>query len=299
MKLCRLAVGLGLALIVTMSESQAAPVRTEQLWHQGKDSIAVVPCEPGRSDDPDHCLALQISNGTNRSIIGDGYAWARLIWARKPGQNGPDVVAIGDKGGSSGGAELIAVSLSPRPAIWKRDVAPSDLVSVVPGHKTLCLGLPFGIGRFNGASNAETTYVSIPVCWSAGRFVLDSKALAAQSFPDGDLRFREVAIFYELNRWSSDLFPATNLYPNNKGLATPVTVRALADLMLSGHADVAHQILHRNWPKTREHLDVAMGGEKEFWTALCRLITQNPNWGYFHLDQMPHADVISHAAAQD
>lgn len=274
----------------------AAPVRSGPLWHEGQNRIEVVPCRDLSGEHAYGCLAIQVSPNPGHEIVGEEYAWARFLWSKQSGQEGPDVLVMGENGGSGGLADLFAVSFKPRTAVVKIAVAPSDRVTIEPGMRSLCLNLPFGMSGFNQASNADTTYVSLPVCWSSGKFVLDTKALAARSFPSEDLRFRDLAVRYELNRWASDSFPATNLYPIKTTWGTPVTARALADLMLAGHADMAREMLHRNWPRTS---GTPLGGEKHFWGELCRLMIRNAYWKDFHLAQIPHADVIQAGAAEE
>lgn len=286
----------GLFFLIMASDGQAAPAEPGELWQHGKSSIETVRCAPDRRDASEHCLAIRVASGTSHVLAGDGYEWVDLLWTRKPGRTGPDVVVLGNAGGSGGIADLIAISFSPHPKLWKIPVAPGDAVTLRSGKKAVCLNLPFGIGRLNGASHADTTYVSIPVCWSSGAFVLDDKALAARRFTDDDLRFRDVAIRHELGWVAAEAFPANAFYPVKSTKGTPITIRALADLMLTGHADVARDLLHRNWPRTHEDRRIPMRGEDRFWALLCRNIIQHHDWTFFHLDRLPHAEVIAEGA---
>jgi len=274
----------------------AEPVKTVPIWQRGQKLIQTVPCTADRGDGDIHCLALQVSDAESLNIVGDEYARVRILWSKRSKETGPDVLLLADHGGSSGDSDIFAVSFLPRPQVRTLRVAPGDAVSLRSSRQTLCLNLPFEIGGFNDAPYAGTTLVPIPVCWHSGDFTLDRKALLARTFPEEDLVFRNLAVQSELGRWASDIYPATNLYPVKTTGGTPVTALALADLMLAGHADLAQEILHKNWPRSHQDLNVSLKGESRFWTALCRLIVKNEDWRYFHLDRLPNAGLIEAGA---
>ena len=284
-------------LIASMSGSaHAESARTGRLWGTGKDLVQAVKCPAGGDIDAVHCLAIQVRSATGTSVVGQGYTQVKVLWQGRSAKGRPDVVLLGDYGGSSGLSDLYAIGFSPALAVWKLGVAPGEAVTVDRGQPSLCIDLPFAIGGFNQAPSAAVTIVPIPVCWSSGGFALDKTALLARSYPQEDLRFRSLAIRSELRRWAQDVYPATDVYPIRTTGGTPVTAGGLADLILSGHADIARQMLHGNWPSIQGRQDISMGGEARFWAALCRGIVDNQDWQRFQLDGLPHADLVETAA---
>ncbi len=282
--------------VMNVAPLHAASPLTARLWASGKDRIETVKCPVTGDVDVEHCLAVQVQSQAGAEVLGQGYSQVKILWQGKSNHGQPDALVLGDYGGSSGLSDLYAISFSPGLGVWRLSVEPGEAVTVDKGKPSLCIGLPFGIGGFNGAPSSATTIVPIPVCWAAGGFMLDKKALFARSFSKEDLQFRGLAIGYELKRWAQDIDPATDVYPLKTTGGTPVTVSGLADLILSGHADVARAMLHRHWPSTPERLDVPMGGEDQFWASLCSEIIRSEDWRRFELDQVPHAEMVETAA---
>lgn len=171
-----------------------------------------------------------------------------------------------------------------------------DAVEVTDSNGTFGFDLPFSISMFNGASHADDTMVPLPIVWEAGNFALNLKELESRSYSKQDIHFRELAIRYELNRWAEDSYPATDLYPVKTTGGTPVTAQALTELVLSGRADLARQILHKNWPASFNDGAVPMGGETRFWSSLCKAIVSNDDWRRFQLTRLPHSAEVEKAA---
>jgi|GEM_PF-4075296 len=273
-------------------------------------TIVVTTC-PATLDSDKFCRAIEIRHGSKADKLGAGYTRVSLLWTGNGQVNGPDAVVRGDYGGSGGEADLFAISLSHGPAIQKLsggridsvriDSAHTDTPHIASAHiarrvTPLRFDLPFGIEYVNGAPNAGETIIPIPMRWTNGNFAVDMKALTARNFPAGDLRFREIAIGHELNRWTNDSYPAKRLFPPVANGGTPVTTQALADLMLTGHADRARMMLHKSWPRSPGRGDIAMPGEDAFWNALCNKVVHNEHWRRFGLNRLPHADLIEASA---
>ena len=74
-------------------------------------------------------------------------------------------------------------------------------------------------------------------------------------------------------------------------------MQALLDLILTGHADEAHALIHKAWPKARGRSDGELGGAEAFWKAVCQAVSRDPMWTRLGLNRLPHADVIRAGAA--
>ena len=270
-----------LALLLAPASTLAAPQPLGTLWRHGGDAVLVTPCPPG-GDHDDDCRALAVRRGGIVAPLGGGYTEARLLWTRPPQAHGPDVLLLGDDGGSGGAADVFAVTFAPHVAVRKWSGERYDGIEGRTVRGALHVALPFDIEFFNGASHADVTIVPIPMRWAGDDLAVDFAALVRPPLSPSERAFRELAMEYELGRWASDAIPAKRLYPPEVPIAhatTPVTVRALAELMLSGHADVAHALLHRAWPGSFERGDVKMGGEEAFWSALCSGMVAHPCGG--------------------
>lgn len=288
-----------LALLLAPASAPAAPQPLGTLWRHGGDAVLVTPCPPTVDGDAS-CRALAVRHAGAVTPIGAGYIVTRLLWMRMPHTRGPDVLVRGDWGGSGGNADIFAVTFAPRLAVraWKGDR--HDEVEGRTVRGALHVDLPFNIEFFNGASHADVTIVPIPMRWDGDDLAVDFGALIRPPLSPDERAFRELAIRSELGRWASDAFPAKRLFPPEVTIAhatTPVTVRALAELMLSGRADAAHALLHSAWPASFERNDVKMGGEEAFWKALCSRLVSHPLWRSARLGRLPHAELIVTAAA--
>lgn len=288
-----------LALLLVPASVLAAPQARGTLWRHGGDAVLVTPC-PAGGDHDDDCRALAVRHADTVTPLGGGYVVTRLLWTRPLHARGPDVLLLGDNGGSGGDADVFAVTYAPQLVVRKWSGERYDTVEGRTVRGALEVDLPFDIELFNGASHGDATIVPIPMRWNGDDLAVDVATLVRPPLSPGERAFRELTIRSELGRWASDAFPATRLYPPEVPIAhatTPVTVRALAELMLSGHADAAHALLHRAWPGSFERGDVKMGGEEAFWKALCSRLVSHPLWKFARLDRLPHADLIMVAAA--
>jgi hypothetical protein len=206
------------------------------------------------------------------------------------------VLVLGDYGGSRGLADLFAVTLGRSPIVQKYS---SERVGQLRARRaaSLRLDLPFDIEFFNGAPDAGATIVRIPTVWKNGDLSADISALVRPNISKQELGFRELAVEQELRGWAESKLPTSRLYPPEANSGTLVTVQALTELMLSGHADEAETLLARAWPTSFVRTDVKLGGEREFWKDLCRTVVRHPLWNRLQLSRLPNADVIRAGAA--
>jgi hypothetical protein len=262
------------------------------LWQKHRVALLDTPCEPGGDIDPEHCRAIALKDSAGTRVLGTHYMQVRLLWRGEGRGGSPDILVFGDDGGSGGLGDLIAVTASKTPVITKYSSERLDSVRPMPRTDDLRIDLPFEIGYFNGAPHAGVTIVPIPTRWSAGNIEPDLAALVRPSISNQELNFRELAMREELHAWAEAYYPTSRLYPPEAPSGTPVTVQALADLMLTGHADEARAMLAAAWPTSWNRTDVKLGGEKEFWKAMCRAVVRHPLWTRFRLDRLPNANVI-------
>ncbi len=266
------------------------------LWSSRTASIVVTLCPPG-GDHDDTCRAVEVRRGSRVERIGGGYMVATLLWQRTPGHDGPDLLIRGDDGGSGGEGDLIAVTLGSSIDVRRLTGGRIDGITVADPHGRFAFSLPFGIGYFNGAPNAGETDVPLPIIWRDGDFALDLPALTSRTFSREELHFRRLAVQRELNDWQQDDYASGRLTMPRQAKDTEVTATALAELMLSGHADLAIDLLRGAWPGSRDDIRRPIGGEAAFWSALCQAIVRHDYWRRFGLARLPHADLILAGAA--
>ena len=290
----RALVALGL-LTAVPADAEYVPQPLGPLWQKGDAAILVTSCTSDIENDTS-CRGLALRQGGRVEPLGRGYMSAKLLWSRKAGGAGPDVLVLGDSGGSGGYGDLFAVTFSPKPAVAKYAGERLDSVKVDPSPGPLRFTLPFDIEFFNGAPHAGAVIVPIPTIWRNGGFAADMPNLLARNFSASELDFRLLALREELNRWSQDAYPAATLYPPQSNRGTPVTVTALLEMILTGHADQARTLLHRAWPRSNGNLARPMGGEDAFWKAICQAVLREPLWQRLRLDRLPDADVVEAAA---
>lgn len=285
-----------LALLTASATASAAPQPFGLLWEKGHASILVTHCRTEIGIDP-LCHGMELQQGGTITRLGRGYLQTKVLWKRPPGGTGPDVLVLGDNGGSGGLGDLFAVTLAPM-SIQKLSGERMTETEVDRSAASLPLKLNFDIEYFNGASHAQATIVRIPTIWRHGNFAVDLPALTSRDFSKDEIDFRVLAVASELDRWADARYPADVLYPPDfASNGTPVTVQALADLILAGHAFQAREVLSRAWPHSHERTDLRMGGEQLFWQALCRAIVRHPLWQHFGLDRLPEAGIVKAAAA--
>jgi hypothetical protein len=214
----------------------------------------------------------------------------RLLWRRHGRGAGPDALVIGDYGGSGGNGDVFAVTVRASSTVAKYRGERLDGVRA-ERQAALHLNFPLDIEYFNGAPHAGAAIVPIPTAWKDGNFAADLPALV-RPIPKQELGFRELAVEEELRSWAEESYPASRLYPPQARTGTLITVQALTELMLSGHADEAKALLSRSWPTSFSRSDVKLGGEEDFWRDLCRRVVEHPLWKRLGLSRLPHADVI-------
>jgi hypothetical protein len=284
-----------LLLILSFNSAPAAAELREavRLWSKGQDAVLVTQCD-AKVDHDGSCKALGVQQGARFTPLGEGYLQARVLWTKRRGQAGPDALVLGEMGGSGGVADLFAVTFKPRFEVRKMSGERFDQITVEPDD--LELQAPFDVEFFNGAPHAGAISIALPMLWANRNFAIDLKRLARWNFTSRDLAFRQLAVDNELNLWAIDSYPAPRLFPPEARGGTPTTGHALLELMVSGHAEQARRILKSAWPRESGRSDIAMGGEADFWAALCRTIITSPDWRLYGLNHIPHADLIEAGA---
>lgn len=118
MKLNRILIGMGLALPLAgaalAGAALAGPFDPGPLWQDGRNAARTIPCFGPGDYEAGKCLALQVQSATGPSTLGQGYIEVKVLWSKKPGQAGPDLILLGDYGGSGGNADLYAIGFSPK-----------------------------------------------------------------------------------------------------------------------------------------------------------------------------------------
>jgi hypothetical protein len=290
----------GLAVLALMMASPALaeyhPQPLGPLWRKGDAAILVTQCKSD-SDTDTSCRGLALRTGGRTKPLGGDYMRARLLWSRTSTGAGLDALVIGESGGSGGYAELFAVTLSPKPAVAKYASERLEGMKAAASAGPLHIDLPFDIEFFNGAPHAGAVAVPIPTIWRNGNFAADMSALLTRHFTANEIDFRVLALREELNGWAEDAYPAETLYPPQSNGGTPVTLRTLLEMILTGHGDQARALLHSAWPRSHQRTDRPLGGEETFWKMLCRAVVREPLWKRLELNRLPHADIIETGAS--
>ncbi len=294
MRLNAIMASCGLVVCPPNALAQAQPDRL--LWRGATGEIKVTSCVPG-GDHDDSCRALVAKTRDGEVQLGSGYIVAKLLWTAKGGRKEPAVLVLGDFGGSGGDADLFAVRFSPKLSFRKINGERVDAAAVRPGPGPLHFTLPFDIEFFNGASHAGAILFPLPMRWEKQDFAVDFAGLTKPTFSESEMAYRELAVSEELDAWAEANSPAPRLYPPEARLGTPVTVTAMLELIMSGHADQARALLDRSWPRDRARTDRRLGGEADFWAALCQALVRHPYWKRFALSRLQHADLIERGAA--
>lgn len=283
-------------LLVSLPTSLGAqPQPLGTMWHDLNGSVVVTECPPGGDHDAG-CRAVELRGKGGITRLGGGYMTVTLLWSRRANAAGPNAVLLGAYGGSGGDADLFAVTTAPKPGFRKLGGERYDTVRVGSANGPLRMTLPFDVEFFNGAPHAGAIIVPMPVVWAGRDFAVDLGAMTRRTYSASERSFRLLAIREELRAWAGDTFPTPRLYPPQARDGTPVTATAMIEMILSGHADQARDLLDRAWPRQWEHTDRLLGGQADFWAALCQAVLREPSWKRFGLARLPHADIVRRGA---
>jgi hypothetical protein len=251
---------------------------------------------PLGGDHDEHCRAVEVHRGKETVKLGGGYVEVEILWTRTGNAGGPDLLLLGNDGGSGGDGDLFAVTLSSPVSVQRLRGERYTSVRARMTSTPLILDMPFDIEYFNNASHADAIIVPFPVRWAGGDFVADLREMTRRTYSTGELSVRTIAVRNELHGWASDRYPTTRLYPPEARAATPVTGRVLVEMLLSGHADQARDLLARAWPHDPAQSDKPLGGQEDFWAAICAAVVRQPSWQRFGFARLPHAALIEQGA---
>ena len=286
-----------LAAAAQPAGARTLPQPLGPLWTNGPAALEVTACTPSPENDR-YCRGIALRRGSRLERIGEGYLTVDLLWTRKRAGSGPALFVRGSSGGSGGNGDLFAIDPASPTGVQKLCWNRADTVTVGRDPTRLRFEAPFVVGFFNGAPHAGDTLVPLPLVWAGGAFRLDLAALTARRWSATEIDFRRLAMREELSRWAADVYPADRLYPPEAQSGTQVTAKALSDLILTGHADLARTLLDEAWPRSLVRDEGKIGGVDAFWSGLCAAIVRNQAWRRFGLDRLPHASRVLAGAAQ-
>lgn len=287
---------LAFPLAITTASALGAPQPVGTLWQVGGSSLIRSHCKSDIPDDQ-YCRAIDLRDRGSTRRLGSGYARVRLVWSARRRNGSPDALVIGESGGSGGYAELFAITAGRNVGIKKFAGERLEGVHAKADTSKLKIDLPFDVEFFNGAPHAGAVIVPIPTVWRNGDFSADLSLLVERPLSHRQSSFVELAVREELYAWADAKYPSPTLFPPQSDTGTPVTLQALLDLILTGHADEAHALIHKAWPKARGRSDGELGGAEGFWKAVCKTVSRNPMWTRLGLDRLPHAEAIRAGAA--
>lgn len=290
-----------LAVAATLALAGAPPprpIRPTPLWSSGDRSVWAVSCA-GRGDVTPDCTALEARSGARRDPLGEGYLpprrhGVRVLWSRRPGESGPDLIVVGSPGGSGGCVDVFAIVSVPRgpPRVQKLQPCRDDEITAFTRGGAAAADIVFATGDIRGAPNAATSTVLLPLRWNGVRLAVDRAALAAraQDADDDGLRIVATADSLALAVAHEDDVSAHWARP---------AVTALLGLMVTGRADRARAILDQTWPAPlddRTLVTVPAHGKEAFWRELCRGVIGNSMWRSLALARLPHAELVEAGA---
>jgi hypothetical protein len=262
------------ALLVPLG-SVGADQPLGDIWRRQSEAIVVTAC-PAGGDSDSSCRGLVARRGKQAVRLGAGYNVGKVLWSGKASAASPDVVLLGDSGGSGGAGDLFAVTFADPIHVRRLQGERMDWARAQRASNRLHLEVAFNIEYFNGVPHAGVSIVPLPIVWSHGDFAIDLAALTKRPA----ITARESrAIARELDAWARAERSGT--MPNG----TVSTVTILATLMLSGRTLEARRLLHTAWPRQ-------FHGEAAFWNSLCAAIVAHPWWTRFGLRRIPEASRI-------
>ena len=284
---------IGMVAALALSPSNAFTARP--IWSSGARSVWSVPCT-GPGDYDVGCAGAELRIGDRRIRLGQGYLsqrvnGVRVLWARKPGQFGPDLVVLGNPGGSGGDADILTIRSMASGHVERLSFEDADTTRVTVHRGRAAFDLEYAIGAFPTGAHASRVDVPIPLVWTGKSFDVDFMTLKNRIFDEEDMRVRRATV-------TQVMTDALAVDEDHSGDVQVAAVQALAGLMLSGRADLAHVVLREAWPRdpNADETSTKLPGAEPFWAALCGAITRETLWTRFDLARLPHADLIEAGA---
>lgn len=269
------------------------------VWQRGSNSVVVSQCSDA-VDALGSCKSFIAHSGSHMIRLGEGYAATKVLWkARHKRPFAPDVILLGDFGGSGGNSDLIALTFARKPIVKTLSEDRLDGTRVREVHGRAIISIPFNVEFFNGMPHAGASLIPLPITYDGKDFVLDIQALTSSHYSKREWQKRKRQMALEFSEWMAASLPTSRLYPpmaTTTRHGTVSTVETLGFLMLTGHADQARQLLHANWPHAPRPPHKRLGGEQEFWNGLCFSLANHPYWKRFHLGRIPQSTAILQAA---
>ena len=285
------------ALVLAATPPSGDPPRV--LWRQGARSVWAEPCARQRGPDPD-CTTLKLRTpGAPPVLLGSDYqplrfGGAKVLWRDGSARRGPNVVVLGDHGGSAGCLDVFAIgSAGGQARVQRLTTCHGGASPVVLRRGRAGFDVRLDLLNFETTADAFTPGASVPVRWDGERFSLDLAAVRAERFDANDRELRRAAAFWCLQAFVTG--------PVGYDAVQPATL-ALLGLMLAGRADEAHAMLRATWPVAVTEVGGAVSapqapGLDAYWADLCAALTADPLWRELDLGHLPHADVILSGAA--
>ena len=208
-------------------------LQPHRIWSSGARSVWAVPCV-GPGDYDAGCAAAELRVGSRKTRLGQGYLsnGVRVLWARTPGCSGPDLVVLGDGGGSGGDADILIVRSTASGHVERLSFEDADMTRVTVRDDRAAFNLEYDIAAFPAGAHASRVHVPVPLIWTGKDFDVDFAALKRRSFDEEDLRVRSATV-------TQVMADALAVDTDDRGNVQVAAVQALAGLMLSGHADLA------------------------------------------------------------
>jgi hypothetical protein len=280
------------ALLSTEARAQHplahATLPGKNIWRSGRNSVWEVPCVDHPDADDTSVTVEARTGGRARRSHGcyPSPSFVSVIWTGEPGLGGPDVMLLGQSGGSAGCGDVVAITFDEIPTLRALAACPAEEVPIVimGDVPTFDANLSLVI---NGSSGADVRAGRIAVGAYRDGFKPNLTMMTAEPLT-ADERAQTLSMMVKyLHRW------AMSLSDGAQGLSTPDTVEALLNLVLSGRADQARALLFE-----AGQTGAGPGFRADaFWDDFSLALVSDPLWKQFHLERLRSAELVVRSAS--
>jgi hypothetical protein len=241
-----------------------------EILFSNADAKVVVRTVFDKTEDSNYQVVELVERG--RTVFGsrNGYPVdsVKVLWTRPKGRkDGPTLIVAAYTGGSHCYLDIMSFDLDDGLDVQSFSMCNHEEIDVHTDQK----GLPtfdifFDIEAFNSPASGIVGR-EIPMHWVNRRFSIDLQRLLSAAPPDDVLRNDEKIIREEIEAWQISSFPPDDPYRAE----APSTTQILLNLILSGHAREAQDLLSRAWPP-------GVAGRDIYWRDFTRVVARHRVW---------------------
>jgi hypothetical protein len=204
-----------------------------------------------------------------------------ILW-RGSRKGAPQLVFSTLDTGNAASGTVVAIMAGSKPPVFTHpiDLAEHVVMHTRHGAPAFDQALGFGVGAF---SHAQYLYDRVPTVWTSDGFKIDYPALARRGFSKADLGQR-------LTRMRTELATAKFADDDGYRITPHDTTDAVLPLVLSGKAQLAHNLFNQAWPDGRN-------GRDRVWQDVCHAIVDGSDWPDLDVHRIKDSGLIAAAAA--